>query len=193
MSEIKQRYTAGLDTIKTLTGLSQQDFDTLKVAAPQATQWVDEIVQVFYDTLFAHARTAAVFHAEERPDREKTLHEWYLSLFTARDSEEFWNKQGRIGFAHIRRHINNEFMIGMASRVSDLFTQKAVMAFGVEQGLPIAQSFNRILKAVVGLTAENYDVMSQMAFSESTGAEPQLIDRLIQKSVKDVEKELFQS
>lgn len=192
MSQVKQRYTAGLDTIKTLTGFSQQDFDTLKAVAPQATQWVDEIVQVFYDTLFAHARTAAVFHAGERPDREKTLHEWYLALFNSHDTEEFWNKQGRIGFAHIRRHINNEFMIGMASRVSDLFTQKAVSAFGVEQGLQVAQSFNRILKAVVGLTAENYDVMSQMAFSESTGAEPQLIDRLIQKSVKDVEKELFQ-
>lgn len=193
MSELKQRYAAGLDTIKTLTGFSQQDFDTLKAAAPQATQWVDEIVQMFYDTLFAHARTASAFHAGERPAREKTLREWYLSLFDSRDTEDFWNKQGRIGFVHIRRHINNEFMIGMASRVSDVFTQKALAAFETEQGVAVTQAFNRILKSVVGLTAENYDVMSQMAFSESTGAEPQLIDRLIQKSVTNVEKEVFDS
>ena len=62
MSETKQRFLDGLHTIKTLTGVSQSDFDTLKEAAPEATQWVDSVVQFFYDTIFAHARTAAVFH-----------------------------------------------------------------------------------------------------------------------------------
>lgn len=191
MSEIKQQFEAGLDTIRVLTGVSQADFDALKAAAPQATQWVDEIVQIFYDTVFSHNRTAAVFHAGERPDREKTLHNWYLALFQENDSPEYWKAQGRIGFAHIRRHINNEFMIGMASKVTDLFTQKSVQAFGVTEGLKVSLAFSRILKTVVGLTAENYDVMSQIAFSESTGAEPELINRLVQKSVKQVEKELF--
>ena len=82
MSETKQRFLDGLHTIKTLTGVSQSDFDTLKEAAPEATQWVDSVVQFFYDTIFAHARTAAVFHDGERPAREKTLQDWYLALFS---------------------------------------------------------------------------------------------------------------
>ena len=78
MSEAKQAFLDGLNTIKTLTGVSQADFDTLKKAEPEASQWVDEVAQFFYDTLFAHARTAAVFHDGERPAREKTLKAWYL-------------------------------------------------------------------------------------------------------------------
>ena len=74
MSEIKQKFEAGLDTIKTLTGVSQTDFDTLRQAAPQAYAWVDEIVKIFYDTAFGHQRTAAVFHTGERPAREVVLH-----------------------------------------------------------------------------------------------------------------------
>ena len=191
MSETKQRFLDGLHTIKTLTGVSQSDFDTLKEAAPEATQWVDSVVQFFYDTIFAHARTAAVFHDGERPAREQTLQDWYLALFsTANDEDDFWNAQGRIGFAHIRLHVNNEFLIGIASRLSELFTTRSMEAYGPERGLVVAQAFNRILRTVVGLTAEGYDVMTQLAFSEATGAGVELIDRLVQESVGDIQAEL---
>ena len=191
MTDIKKEFQAGLDTIKTLTGISQADFDTLREISATALPWTDEIVQVFYDTLFAHARTAAVFHAGERPAREDTLREWYKSIFNEKDSQEFWLKQGRIGFAHIRRRVNNEFMIGMANRVTDMFTTKSLAAFGPEKGLKVSLAFGRVLKTVVGLTAEGYDVASQLAFSESTGAEPALINRLIQDSVDEVQNNLF--
>jgi hypothetical protein len=46
------------------------------------------------------------------------------------------------------------------------------------------------LTTVVGLTAEGYDVMSQIAFSEATGANLELIDRLIQSTVDDIQASL---
>ncbi|PIE81461.1 MAG: hypothetical protein CSA11_03750 [Chloroflexi bacterium] len=191
MSDAKKSYLEGLHTIKVLTGINQSDFDTLKEAAPEATQWVDDVVQFFYNTLFDHFRTAAVFDQGERLMREQTLRDWYLSLFTtANDDDTFWNTQSRIGFAHIRRHVNNEFMIGIASRLSEFFTAKSVEAYGVERGLMVTQAFNRVLRTVVGLTAEGYDVMSQLAFSEATGAGAELIDRLVQESVDDIQSEL---
>ncbi|MCB0226164.1 MAG: hypothetical protein KDI02_20915, partial [Anaerolineae bacterium] len=61
MSKIKQSFEDGLNTITTLTGLTQADFDLLRQAAPQALQWGDDIVKMFYDTLYEHPRTAAVF------------------------------------------------------------------------------------------------------------------------------------
>ena len=192
MTDPKQSFKDGLETIKALTELSQADFDTLKEVAPQAREWTSEIVQVFYDAVYAHARTAAVFHDGERPDREKTLEDWYNSIFDAGDTEEFWKTQGRIGFVHIRRHINNEFMIGMASKVREIFQAKAVEAFGAEQGLKVAQAFSRVLNTVVGLTAEGYDVMSNIAISEATGAGPELIDLLVQDTVNDIEKQVFE-
>ena len=193
MSDPKQSFARGLETIKVLTGTSQADFDTLKEAAPQAREWADEIVQVFYDTLFAHGRTASVFHEGERPIREKSLAKWYHSLFEANDDADFWAAQARIGFAHIRRHINNEFMIGMSIRVQEMFLNKSVETFGLEQGLAVAQAFNRVMGAVVGLTAEGYDVMSQIAFSEATGADVALVDRLIQETVDDIQQRLLGS
>ncbi|MEN8241491.1 MAG: protoglobin domain-containing protein [Chloroflexota bacterium] len=191
MNDVKKRFMEGLDTIKTLTGVSQADFDLLKEAAPEANQWVDEVAKFFYDTLFAHPRTAAVFHDGERPAREKTLTAWYLALFsTANDDEAYWLEQGRIAFAHIRRHTNNEYMIGISSKLSEVFVKKTIAAFGAERGLEVSEAFNRILRTVVGLTAEGYDVMSQIAISEATGAGLELIDKLIQDSVDDVQKQL---
>ncbi len=190
MSDAKQRFLDGLDTIKTLTGVSQRDFDTLKEAAPEATQWADEFTQHFYDTVFSYARTAAVFHTDERPDREKTLRDWYLALFQSSNNEAFWNAQGRIGFAHIRRHVNNKFMIGIAVGLSELFLKKSIEAYGLERGLVVTQAFRRILTTVIGLTAEGYDVMSQIAFCEATGADPELIDRLVQSSIDDIQATL---
>ena len=193
MSETRKAFMEGLHTIKTLTGVSQADFDTLKDAAPEATQWVDEVSRFFYDTLFAHPRTAAVFQEGERPAREESLKTWYLALFTtANDTDAYWLEQGRIGFAHIRRHVNNEFMIGIAAKVSEIFVAKAVATYGAERGLRVFTAFNRILQTVVGLTAEGYDVMSTLAFSEATGADPGLVDYLIQSAVNDIQAELPQ-
>ena len=191
MTDPKQSFEDGLETIKALTKLSQADFDTLKEVAPQAREWANEIAQVFYDTLFEHKRTASVFKDGERPMREETLISWYHSILDANDDENFWKAQGRIGFAHIRRHINNEFMIGMAARVRDVFQAKSIETFGAERGVEVAQAFGRVLSAVVGLTAEGYDVMSQIAFDEATGAGPELVDRLIQENVDDIQRDLF--
>lgn len=184
-----QQFEQAVETIKALTGISQADFDLLHSVEAEAVQWTDDVVKLFYDTVFDYHRTAAVFHDGERPEREKTLAEWYRSIFNAGDTPEFWAKQGRIGFAHIRRHINNEFMIGMASKVVQFFTPKAVDAFGPEKGVAVSVAFERVLKSVVGLTAEGYDVASQAAFTESTGADSKLVNRLIQESVNLVQKE----
>lgn len=191
MTDVKKSFAEGLDTIKTLTGVSQADFDILKGAEPEASQWIEEITKAFYDTLFAHARTANVFHEGERPARENTLTAWYLALFTtANDDDAYWTEQGRIGFAHIRRHVNNEFMIGIASTLSETFVRKTVETYGIERGLEVSNAFNRILRTVVGLTAEGYDVMSEIAFSEATGADLALVDRLIQDQVDEVQAQL---
>ncbi len=191
MSDTKKRYEEGLATIKYLTGISQEDFSLLKEVAPQAREWVDEIIAIFYDTLFAHPRTAAVFKEGERPMREEDLTTWYLNVFDADDNQAYWNRQGRIGFAHIRRQVNNQFMIGIAVKVREIFGEKALDAFGPEKGQEVTQAFSRVLNAVVGLTAEGYDVMSNVAFSESTGADPELINTLIQQSVDEVQKEVL--
>lgn len=189
--DVKQKFAEGVETTKLLTGLSQDDFALLKEAAPQARQWGAGFVKIFYDTLYTHYRTAAVFHSNEREEREKTLEQWYLSLFDVDNENDFLRSQARIGLVHIRRHVHNQFMIGIAVKLCAAFQSKAIETFGPQRGNEVAQAFDRIIHAVVGLTAEGYDVMSKIAFSESTGAGPALIDRLIQESVDQVEADLL--
>lgn len=191
MSKIKQSFEEGLNTITTLTGLSQADFDLLRQATPQALQWGDDIVKMFYDTLFEYPRTAAVFEDGERPAREKTLAVWYQSLFEVNDVTQFLHNQARIGLLHIRRHVHNEYMVGMANKLRLLFAAKAVEAFGPEEGLNVSNAFSRVLDTVVGLTAEGYDVLSKSALAHATGVQETVIDKFIIRAVDDVEKELL--
>ena len=187
----KEQVEAGLNTIKYLTGVSQADFDTLKTVAAETHDWGGAVATAFYDMLFAHDRTAAVFHEGERPTREKSLIGWYHSLFEVDDEDKFWRDQIIIGFHHIRRHTNNEYMIGMANRVRLIFRDNIVKTLGCERGLEVSAAFDRIFDTVVGLTAEIYDAMSNVAFSESTGTSPALLDMLIQESVDEIQEQVL--
>lgn len=189
MSKIKQSFEDGLNTINALTGLSQADFDALRQAAPQAKLWGDEIVKMFYDTLFEHPRTAAVFQDGERAAREKTLETWYMSIFEVDDIDQFLRDQARIGLVHIRRHVHNEFMIGIANQLRTFFRAKAVDAFGQDEGMKVSHAFDRVLDTVVGLTAEGYDVLSKSALAHATGVQEVVLDKFIVRAVGELEKE----
>lgn len=189
--DVKQKFIEGVETTKLLTGLSQRDFDLLREAAPQARLWAADLVKIFYDTLYSHERTAAVFHINERQERENSLEQWYFSLFEVDNVDDFLRSQAHIGLLHIRRRVHNQFMVGIAFKVRAAFQVKAMATFGPVQGAEVAMAFDRVISAVISLTVEGYEVMSKIAFSESTGASSTLVDRLIQQSVDDVEARLL--
>lgn len=188
---VRRDFDKGIETVQALTGLSQIDFDLLSEAAPQATQWGDELVQIFYDTLFAHSRTAAVFHTAEREDREDTLLKWYLSIFEVTDAYVFLSNQARIGLTHVRRDVHNQFMISIANKIRLHFFQKTVATYGPERGLEVAYAFGRVLDAVIGLTAEGYELLTRRALSNSTGVKPFLLDHFVHLSLDALEKEFL--
>ncbi|MCB9076596.1 MAG: hypothetical protein H6631_03325 [Anaerolineaceae bacterium] len=188
---VRRDFVRGIETVEALTGLSQADFDLLSEVAPQAMEWGDELVQIFYDTLFDHSRTAAVFHTAERAEREDTLLKWYLSLFEVTDAYAFLSNQARIGLAHVRRDVHNQFMISVANKMRLVFFQKAVDTYGAERGLEVAYAFGRVLDAVIGLTAEGYELLTRRALSNSTGVKPFLLDHFVHLSLDALEKELL--
>ena len=188
---VRRDFEKGIETVQALTGLSQADFDLLSEVAPQATQWADELVQIFYDTLFAHSRTTAVFHTGEREEREDTLIKWYLSLFEVTDTYAFLGNQARIGLAHVRRDVHNQFMISVANKIRMCFFKKAVATYGPERGLEVAYAFGRVLDAVIGLTAEGYELLTRRALSNSTGVKPFLLDHYIHLSLDALERDLL--
>jgi hypothetical protein len=54
----------------------------------------DELVKAFYDTLFATPNTRKVFHEGERPEREKTLRDWWQRTIEGPVDEDYWAWHG---------------------------------------------------------------------------------------------------
>ena len=191
MSEASQKMQDAMQITAYLTQVSPADFELLHQAAPQARLWADEAVRLFYDLLFQHGRTLAVFKEGERAMREQTLRDWYLALLDVSDPQAFWSRQVHIAVAHVRRNIHNEYMIGISEPLIAWFSLKAAQTFEPAEGLKVALAFRRLIDSVVGLTAGGFDALQRLAVCEATGAESELIDRLVSQSVNGVQKELF--
>ncbi|MCB0208168.1 MAG: hypothetical protein KDJ52_02490 [Anaerolineae bacterium] len=187
----KRDFEKGIETVQALTGLSQEDFDLLQTVAPQTLPWGEELIASFYNTLYAYPRTAAIFHKAERGEREATLIHWYQSLFEVTNVHEFLRNQARIGLAHVRRDVHNQFMISAANTLRVHFFNKAVETYGSERGLEIAYAFGRVLDAVIGLTAEGYELLTRRALSHSTGVKSFLLDHFVHLSIASAEKDLL--
>ena len=93
-----------LQSLIPLVGLTNDDFGVLNEVAPKLKEWIPEIVEIFYNTLYEHESTAKVFENGERPAREHTLKHWLEELFTGRvNKTAFWEHQWFISFIHIKQ------------------------------------------------------------------------------------------
>ncbi len=172
-----------LQDLITLTGLSEQDSQILRESAPQTEKWADEIVKAFYDTLFAYEPTARVFKEGERPEREITLRNWYLTVVRGDLSPEFWRWQWIVGLVHIPRGISNPFMFGMMSRVQQIFLHKCLQEFDPPQAEKVYSAFKRVTDVVAGLIAEGYFQNYIIAMERVAGFRKSLIERMLDMEI----------
>ncbi len=163
-----------------LTGLTENDFDILKKSAPKTQKWVDDFATAFYDLLFAYPPTAEVFRDGERPAREAGLKIWYLKV-TGGDvtHKSFWDWQWYVGLIHIPRKVPNPFMLGMMSRVQQLFLHHCLQDCEQEEAEEVFIAFKRVTDVVAGLIAESYLYNYTEAMENILGMKPELIDRLM--------------
>lgn len=184
---LKNEFSTVVTTVTNITAVKLEDFYTLREKSTEIASWGDEIVALFYDTLYANEQTKKVFREGERPQREKTLSAWIGKLFEVEDLNAYWDTQRIIAFVHVRRNIKNEFMVSASSRLQEYFWQKSVATFGVEEGLKIGAAFARIINTVVGLTVALYDLI----ITDLTGASPALINNLIECSIDELQTDFL--
>lgn len=169
-----------------LTGYTPEDAQTLKAVADKTAVWTDEITQAFYDTLYGHGRTAAVFKAGERPSREDTLRNWYHYVAQGKIDEKFWQWQWYVGLVHIPRGITNPFMLGMMSRVQQMFLAKCRQTFAAEQADEVYGAFKRVTDVIAGLIAEGYFRSYLEAVQRTSGQSQVLVDRMVGFAVEEM-------
>jgi hypothetical protein len=176
-----------------LTGYTDADAQTLNSVSATTQQWKEEVTQAFYDMLYGYSSTANVFRDGERLAREDTLRNWYDYVAEGQIDERFWQWQWFVGLVHIPRGISNPFMMGMMSRVQQLFLANCLEAFPQEQAIEVFNAFKRVTDVIAGLIAEGYFQSFLEAMERATGQSKALVARQVGFAVDDMLAEARQA
>lgn len=182
-----------LKDLKVLTRYTDEDPIILQESASQTMAWKEEITQAFYDTLYGHSSTKAVFRDGERPAREDTLRGWYDIVTAGKVDDDFWKWQWFVGLIHIPRNISNPFMMGIMSCVQQLFRAKCYETFAPDEAEKIFGAFKRVTDIIAGLIAEGYFQSYVQAMERMSGQSRALIDRMVYMEVEEMIAEFRQA
>ncbi len=168
-----------LRDLMVLTGFSKDDALVLRETADVTLGWKDEFAQAFYDLLFSYPPTAKVFRKGERPIREASLKGWYEDVVRGNFAESFWRQQWAVGLIHIARQVTNPYMLGMMSRVQQLFLHKCLEHFEPEKAEEVFSAFKRATDVIAGIITEGYFQNYMSAMQRVAGFREGLVVRML--------------
>ena len=138
-----------------------------------------ELVTGFYDTLFAHGVTAAVFAEGERPTREDTLGAWWRRTVRGPLDDDYFAWMALVGLVHVIREVSNPMMLAMTEYVRTMVADQArtALADPHERGL-LVDAFGRLASTVGAVITYAYDHAVASALFEVAGMPAPLLRRL---------------
>ena len=145
-----------------------------------------KVVQGFYDTLFAHPPTRAIFSDHERPAREHTLRTWWRRTVRGPFDDKYWEWQALVGLVHIKRKVKNPMMIGMWGWLLTTLDRELESQLSSTQAKQVMDSFKRLATTAQALTAESYLENYLAALCEATAFPPSLLNRFVETQVDDL-------
>lgn len=117
-----------------------------------------EVVKAFYDTVYGHSATAAVFVDGERPDREVTLANWWRRTVIGPLDEHYFAWMAMVGLVHVSRKVTNPMMHAMADFVSTFVAEKvATMQLERDKAEALVEAFHRLSMTVGSIITFGYD------------------------------------
>ncbi len=178
------------EEMRVLCGYTAADAELLAKHAAITKPWIPEFVTTFYDTVFDYEPTRKVFKDGERADREATTMQWFDQMLSGQHDEAFWQRQWVVGILHILRAVPNAFMLGMMSRVQQLFLDKVRAALPPDEALALYLAFKRATDVVAALIAESYFYTYVESMESVVGMNPTLVQRILHAEVgKRLQKE----
>lgn len=148
----------------------------------------DDLVKGFYDTLYDHGATAAVFGEGERADRERTLRHWWQRTVEGPLDEHYWAWMALVGIVHIRRGVRNPMMLSMVEYVED-----SVEHLAADAGLPeperalLRRAFRHVGATVSAVISESYTQSYVGALQNLGGLSPRLLANMLDIEVQALE------
>ncbi|PIE99882.1 MAG: globin domain protein, partial [Propionibacterium sp.] len=109
---------SAIDQIPPSQRLRQEDREVIVRNKENLLALGPYIVKSFYDTLYDHPPTAAVFHAGERHDREGTLVNWWSRTVNGPLDDDYFAWMALVGLVHVMRNVTNPMMLVMSDHVA---------------------------------------------------------------------------
>ncbi len=150
----------------------------------------EELVQGFYDGLFAHPATRAVFREGERPQREETLRAFWIRVAQGPHDEGFWRWMAWVGVVHIRRRVKNPMMLAAWGYIVNLCHRKLLESLPAGEAQALLDALVRLGKTTQALIAEGYLEVTLKAVQQAGGMSEGLLDTLVAVELASLEKEL---
>ncbi len=142
-----------------------------------------ELVQGFYDTIYAHEPLRAVLASDEREAREATLRQWWQRTVTGPFDERYWTWQVLVGLVHVKRGVKNPMMMGMWGWLLAWLRKTLAASMGDSEAMQVLGSFERLAVTVQALTSESYLEHYLKVLQQSTGFKPALLQRLVNSEI----------
>lgn len=168
-----------LEQLPEETRLTNLDIKVIKDHKGFIFDKVDAVVKDFYDTVFANAATAAVFHEGERPAREQSMKEWIVKTVEGDFDIDYWKWQTFVGILHVKRKVKNNMMIAMMGRISDLISTAAIEELPPQDAIALKTAWSKLASTVLALIAESYHIFYKKAITDTSG----LSDKLLENTV----------
>lgn len=148
----------------------------------------DRLVTGFYDELYAHRPTAAVFDLDERPAREETLRLWWRRTVTGPLDDGYWSWMGLVGVVHIRRGVRNPMMLSMMAFVERLVAREVAAAgLPADEAEALGEAFNHLTATASAVIAESYTQSYVGALQALGGLNPKLLANMLAIEIRALE------
>jgi hypothetical protein len=145
-----------------------------------------QVVQAFYDTLYAHGPTAAVFVDGERPAREVTLSQWWRRTVIGPLDDRYFDWMAMVGLVHVIRGVSNPMMLAMAEFTVTFVAQQAAAAeIDEADAARLVQAFRRLASTVGAIITSGYDQAVVSALYNVAGMPEALLRRLRNQEIAE--------
>ena len=163
------------------TRFRPEDAEVIKAHANLILPLAGEFVNSFYDTLFAHEPTRAVFAEGERAKREKTLGDFLGRVVNGPHDDDFFAWLAFVGPVHVVRQVSNPMMLAMLDYLVIFILRKF---HGHENADAVVEAFIRLSATLGAIISYGYEVAWQEALQNVVGMPPTLVQRMVHEEAQ---------
>lgn len=162
---------------------SKQDEDIIITHKDTLLHWENDLITGFYDTLFAHDATRAIFTDEERSAREETFRQWYQRTVNGPFDDSYWQWQAFVGLIHIKRRVTNTMVSSMWGWILHFLTTRIIAEMDGKTAGEVIAALQHLQGTVIALIVDTYVSSYHEAIRRSTGMNVALLDRLVDTEI----------